>query len=1244
MLKFSLLSELSRRILVLDGGLGTMVQAYGLGEQDYRGDMFRDWPVPLKGCNETLALTRPDVLTEIHEAYLQAGADIISTDSFNANALSLSDQMLDFYVYDICRAAASLARAAADRFTLSNPSKPRFVAGSVGPGNRSASISPDVNRPGARAVTFDELKQAYYDQVRGLVDGGADLILIETFFDTLNAKAAIFAVGELSRERKTRIPVMVSGTLTDVSGRTLSGQTVEAFYTSVHHGDVISVGLNCGLGAEKMRPYIERLAAVAACAVSAHPNAGLPDKEGHYDETPEMMAETVEQYLSAGLLNIVGGCCGTTPVHIAAIAAVAARTTPRTIPEPDGSLLLSGLEPLRIASGPEPLTVGLQADATVSPEFAVAIRDKRYETAANAMRAAIETGSPLAAVCVDDAMGAGPAAIRDLLNIAMATPETARVPVAILSSDWKTLEAGMQCVQGKPLIGPLSLADGDEEFVRRVSLAARYGAAVLVALADEEGDARSYRRKTAVAARVAGWLERTGFPSCDVAVDPGVCPVSASGIGEEDASGMPSDFFDACRGIRQQYPQWKLCGRIGVVSDRYRPDPGVCRALNGVWLSRAAEAGLDLAFADEDALRSVEEIPEELLGLCEKAIAGSDAASVAALTDYVLGHNPEAERLRSLFRDLKDRTAVTVPGEGFGQDGGTETGGAGDGIGYAKETATGLTPLWLEPLASLGELYRAGTIPFALLERGISVVTGALPDGVAACSGGWGRVLMATVGDDGYDPGRAALKTLLLVSGCRVEDMGLVREPRRIIERCLNLPETGAAMTGKTAGSTDKSPETTVPGVVGDTNRFDAVLLRGVSARGVGQIAFLLAVAQKQGLQIPFLVGEPAASALQTAVGLAPQYGAGAVLYGGEPVATWRALRRIASPEKDMFLIDVQMEQMALREEYADRAKNKPFRTLSEARAHALKPDFGTVRLPAKTGREVFADYDLKRLVPLINWSYFFGLAGLPGRYPDLLDDPVKGVQARQLYDDARQLLDEVTESGVLHARGIVALYPARRDGDDIVLYEDTACTRELHRLPQLRNQQTSQAVNLSLADFVAPVDGDAPDCVGLYALTLGDGLATWITRCWEEGSESRAKLAELLAGRLCEAFAEELHRYARIHLWGIEQEGQLSTEELLAGDYPGIRPAFGIPSCPDRSYRETVFRLLGVPAAIGMRLNENFDMEPAPAACGLIFASAEARNFSVGQIDAEQLETYARRRNMPVELLRKLIRQYIQS
>ena len=1254
MLKFSLLSELSHRILVLDGGLGTMVQGYGLNEEDYRGDMFRDWPVSLKGCNEVLALTRPDVLTEIHEAYLQAGADIISTDSFNANALSLSDQMLDFYVYDICRAAASLARAAADRFTLSNPSKPRFVAGSVGPGNRSASISPDVNRPGARAVTFDELKQAYYDQVRGLVDGGADLILIETFFDTLNAKAAIFAVGELSRERKTRIPVMVSGTLTDVSGRTLSGQTVEAFYTSVHHGDVISVGLNCGLGAEKMQPYIERLAAVAACAVSAHPNAGLPDKEGHYDETPEMMAETVKQYFSAGLLNIVGGCCGTTPMHIAAIAAVAARTTPRTIPEPDGSLLLSGLEPLRVASGPEPLTVGLQADATVSPEFAVAIRDKRYETAANAMRAAIETGSPLAAVCVDDAMGAGPAAIRDLLNIAMAMPETARVPVAILSSDWKTLEAGMQCVQGKPLIGPLSLAEGDEEFVRRVSLAARYGAAVLIALADEEGDARSYRRKTAVAARVAGLLERTGFPSCDVVVDPGVCPVPASGIGEEDASGMPSDFFDACRGIRQQYPQWKLCGRIGVVSDRYRSDSGVCRALNGVWLSRAAEAGLDLAFVEPDGSRSVEEIPEELFGLCEKTIAGGDAVSVEALTDYALEYSSEAERVRSLFGDLTDWAAGVASGKehepvGAGID--TE-GGAGIVSAAATkpepvtepDSALTLAPRWLEPLTGLGELYGAGKIPFALLERAISVVTAALSDEVTACSGGWGRVLLATVGDDGYDPGRAALKTLLLASGCRVEDMGLVREPRRIIARCLNRPEAGAEMTGKTAGSADKSPEATVPGVVGDTNRFDAVLLRGVSARGVGQIASLLAVAQKQGLQIPFLLGGPAASALQTAVGLAPQYGAGTVLYGGEPVATWRALRRIASPEKDMFLIDVQMEQMALREEYADRAKNKPFRTLSEARAHALKPDFSAVKLPAKIGREVFADYDLKRLVPLINWSYFFGLAGLPGRYPDLLDDPVKGAQARRLYDDARQLLDEVTESGVLHARGIVALYPARRDGDDIVLYEDTACTRELRRLPQLRNQQTSQAVNLSLADFVAPVDGDAPDCVGLYALTLGDGLAAWITRCREEGSESRAKLAELLAGRLCEAFVEELHRYARIHLWGIEQEGQLSTEELLAGDYPGIRPAFGIPSCPDRSYRETVFSLLGVPAAIGVRLNEDFDMEPAPAACGLIFASAEARNFSVGQIDAEQLETYAQRRNMPVELSRKLIRQYIQS
>lgn len=451
-------------------------------------------------------------------------------------------------------------------------------------------------------------------------------------------------------------------------------------------------------------------------------------------------------------------------------------------------------------------------------------------------------------------------------------------------------------------------------------------------------------------------------------------------------------------------------------------------------------------------------------------------------------------------------------------------------------------------------------------------------------------------------------------------------------------------MTGKTAGSTDKSPETTVPGVVGDTNRFDAVLLRGVVCPGSRADRFPVGCRAETGVANSVSVGGPAASALQTAVGLAPQYGAGAVLYGGEPVATWRALRRIASPEKDMFLIDVQMEQMALREEYADRAKNKPFRTLSEARAHALKPDFGTVRLPAKTGREVFADYDLKRLVPLINWSYFFGLAGLPGRYPDLLDDPVKGVQARQLYDDARQLLDEVTESGVLHARGIVALYPARRDGDDIVLYEDTACTPGASP-PAAVAQPTDLSGGQSLAGRFR--SAGRRRCARLCRLVCVDTrrrIGNLDNPLPGRGQRIPGQIGRTARRRLCEAFAEELHRYARIHLWGIEQEGQLSTEELLAGDYPGIRPAFGIPSCPDRSYRETVFRLLGVPAAIGMRLNENFDMEPAPAACGLIFASAEARNFSVGQIDAEQLETYARRRNMPVELLRKLIRQYIQS
>lgn len=1186
MLKFSIQSEMARRILILDGGFGTMVHGYGLTEEDFRGTMFQDWPMPLLGCNEALVMSRPDVLTDIHEAYLQAGADIVSTDTFNANALSLSDQMLDFYVYDICKTAASIARAAADKYTLLNPSKPRFVAGSIGPGNRSASISPDVNDPAARAVTFDQLSQAYYDQARGLVDGGVDLILLETFFDTLNVKAAIFAVEKLAKERKKPIPIMVSGTLTDTGGRTLAGQTVEAFYASVHHGNVISVGLNCGHGAERMRPYIERLSAVAACAVSAHPNAGLPDNEGRYGETPEMMAATIEGYLSAGLLNVVGGCCGTTPMHIAAVAAVASKYAPRQIPQPKNQLLLSGLELATFLTAQGPTLLGTRSDATHSTAFAAAIRDKRYAEAVNTLRAEIESGSALAVVDVDDPMVGGPETVRNLLNLAMATPEVARVPVVVFSSEWKTLETAMQCMQGKPIVGPLTLAEGEEEFLRRLSLVDRYGAAAWIALIDEQGAADTLDRKRDAAQRIAILLEQSGFPQDSVVIDPVLLPV----VNHPDTA---KQFLEIVAELRTAHPQWRLGGRINVFSSEFQGCDAAVKTLNSVLSECAAALGLDFAVADPQTVQPTQGQPAQLRDLCEKLIAAGSTETIDALIDHVVSQCPES--VQQLAQQL----------------GGAMTGD--------KLSLQILLTERMDALLKLEKCVEEGVAPLALLQRVIHRSCQQQNDRTQAAASAADPVtdksrhlLWVSIDNTEYDSSAELLKCLLKGSDFQVDELLYANDAKQLIEVCRQ-------------------------------NDYAAVVLHGATSRALGLIESILTTAQKEGLMLPFLVGGAATSALHTAVKLAPKYANGTVVYLPTPVTALQIIQRVCSGERDIYLIDVQMEQITLREEFANRAKNRPYRTLADARTHGLKADFSRVKAPLKIGRESFVDYDLKRLLPLINWSYLFGLAGMPGRFPDLLDDPTKGEQARRLYDDAQQLLQEIIEQGGLHAQGVVALYPARRDGDDIVLYEDEACTNELLRMPQLRNQQSSQAVNLSLADFVAPA-GDIPDSVALYAVTVGAGLDALQQRLREAGDEARAKLAGLLAGRLCEAMAEEMHRYVRVEMWGIEQANQLTPAELLEGKYPGIRPNFGMPSCPDRSYRKTVVELLHLPENIGLQVTDQYELMPAPALCGLMFALPEARNFNVGQVDAEQLAAYASRRGISVEQLRKLIPQYIQA
>ena len=1214
MLKFSLYDEIARRILVLDGGLGTMIQGFSLGEEDYRGERFAGWQTELKGCNDLLVLTRPDVIGSIHEAYLQAGADIVTTDTFNANAVSMADYGLQEYVYEINRAAAVLARTMADRYTMQNPSKPRFVAGSVGPTNRTASISPDVNNPGYRAVTFDMLRESYAEQTRGLLDGGADILLVETVFDTLNAKAALFAILEVMQERGRKVPVMVSGTITDASGRMLSGQTVEAFYASVSHAGLLSVGLNCGLGAEPMLPYIERLASIASCGVSAHPNAGLPNGFGGYDETPQMMADAVDGYLRKGLLNIVGGCCGTTPVHIAAIAEVAARYSPRAVPAANRVTTLSGLEPLRITSETNFVNVGERTNVAGSARFARMIREKNYDDALSVARQQVEGGAQIIDVCMDDGLIDGEQAMRDFLNLAMAEPDIARVPVMIDSSKWEVLETGLKCVQGKSVVNSVSLKEGEAEFLRRTGLIRRYGAAAVVMLFDEQGQADTYERKIAVADRAYRLLTENGFPPEDIIFDPNVLSV-ATGIEQHDNYGV--DFIRACGWIKENCPHAKVSGGISNLSFSFRGNNPVREAMHAVFLYHAIAEGLDMGIVNPSMLQIYSEIPAELLELSEDVVLNRRPDATERLTTYAQqvkdkgasGTADDPERLRWRSGSVGERLSHAML-KGITDFIDEDTEEARRELGDPLAVIEG--PL-MDGMNRVGELFGSGKMflpqvvkSARVMKRAVAVLTPYIErernDGRAASAG---RILLATVKGDVHDIGKNIVSVVLACNGYRIEDLGVMVDSERIVE----------------AASEWKA---------------DAIGLSGLITPSLEEMAKVIVSVEQMGLRIPIMIGGATTSDMHTAVKLAPLY-SGPVIHVKDASDDVRVLSELGSPRREQYLESVRARQRRLREEFALKEHAGSYRALEEARRHAFTTNPATVVKARKTGRFAFNNYPLDEIAKLINWSYFFSAWGLAGRYPSLLDNPKQGEEARKLYDDAQQLLGEIVDRRLLRANGIVCLHPARRDGDDIVLYRDERRTQELMRLPQLRNQQEGLEHNLCLSDFLA----EEGDYAGAFAVTAGIGLDRLTEKLKAAHDDYRAIMAKLLADRLAEAFAETLHLHVRRSLWGYEQD-EKTPEDLFAGRYRGIRPAFGYPSCPDHSLKEDLFRLMDVTAATGIELTESYMMSPGESTCGLILAGEQSRMFTVGKIDEQQLESYARRRGTSVEKLRTLFPQHI--
>jgi 5-methyltetrahydrofolate--homocysteine methyltransferase len=1240
----------AERILILDGAMGTMIQAFRtpegqpLGEEDFRGKRFAGHHKDLLGCNDLLCLTKPEVISSIHEAYLRAGADIITTCSFNATSVSLGDFGIEHLACEISAAAAALARKAADAF--STPEKKRFVAGSIGPTAKSASLSPDIGDPGRRGISFDELAAAYYDNVRGLMDGGADILLIETVFDTLNAKAAIFAVNRLMEERNKDIPLMISATVSDAAGRLLSGQTVEAFCVSVLHGRPWSMGLNCSFGAEKLKGPAAEIAAFVPCLTSVHPNAGMPNQFGAYDESPESMAAFVEEYFKAGLVNIIGGCCGTTSAHIAAIAAKAAACPPRKLPAGTAGssrrTFLAGLEPLAIGRGNggqgEPaaplIDIGERTNVAGSRKFLRLIKEEKYNEALGIARNMIEAGAAVIDVCMDDALLDAEKAMTSFLNLALADPDIAKAPFMIDSSRWNVIEGALKCIQGKSLVNSISLKDGEGEFLRRARLARSYGAAVVVMLFDEQGQAAEYERKTEVAGRSYRLLTGDGFPPEDIVFDPNVLSI-ATGIPEHDPYGL--DFIRACRWIRENCPGVQISGGISNLSFSFRGNDTVREAMHGVFLKHAVDAGLTMAIVNPGGLVSYDEIDPALRQAAEDVILCREAASGAA------EKSPSpAERLLSLAMEI---TAA----RGGVREGRPAPGPSAEwrnlppeerivhamvrGIDdYIEADVLEVRPrygraldivenLLMKGMQEVGDRFGEGKMflpqvirsarvmkkAVAALEPFIEAEKTRLPEAGPENSGA--KVLLATVKGDVHDIGKNIVGLVLGCNGYQIIDLGVMTPADRIIEAARR-------------------------------EQVSAIGLSGLISPSLDEMIFTAREMEKEGIKIPLMIGGAATSLAHTSLRIAPEY-SGPVAYvpdAGKSAETVRSL--LSETERPRFLekLEASYRDAVLRHEKIKRYID--LIPLQKARENKI-PQVSNIPVEPKIkGIIELPDYPLERVIPYIDWAAFLQTWDLAEEtYPSAYTGRARRERQtarKKLLEEAHALLDRVAQEKILQLRGIAGFFPAYSEGDDIVIEDPPG---ELTRFCFPRNQEKKRTAgpNPCLADFIASKN-KGPDWIGLFALSGGFGLVEASAEYQAKNDDYGAILLSSLANTLTEAFSEEIHLRVRREWWAYAPNEVLSTGEILGGKFRGVRPAFGYPACPDHRDKEIAFRLLGARKRCGLELTDTAMIIPAASVCGMYFAHPGSYYFGTGRLDNDQIEDWARRKGISVsEVQRRL-------
>jgi len=1211
---------LNERILILDGAMGTMIQSYKFKEADFRGERFADSSTDLTGNNDLLTLTQAEVIKQIHREYLLAGADIVETNTFNSTAISQADYGLQALAYELNLEGARIAREVCDEITATNPAKPRFVAGILGPTSRTASISPDVNDPAFRNVTFEELVDTYCDAVKGLVAGGVDILLIETVFDTLNAKAAIYATQKTLEELGIEVPIMISGTITDASGRTLSGQTVEAFWNSVAHAKPISIGFNCALGATQLRPHIEEISRIAGTHVSAHPNAGLPNEFGEYDQSAREMASIIEEFASSGFLNIVGGCCGTTPAHITAVAEAVAGYPPRAIPQIAPACRLSGLEAFNIDANSLFVNVGERTNITGSKRFARLIREDNYTEALEVALQQVESGAQIIDINMDEGMLDSNAAMSVFLRLIASEPDISRVPIMIDSSKWEIIETGLRCIQGKGIVNSISLKEGEAEFIEKAKLCMAYGAAIVVMAFDENGQADTFEKKCLICKRSYDVLvDVVGFPPQDIIFDPNIFAV-ATGI--EEHNNYAVDFIQSCAYIKRELPHALISGGVSNVSFSFRGNDSVREAIHSVFLYHAIQAGLTMGIVNAGQLTVYDDIPSALKEAVEDIIQnrrddGTDRLMEVASQFSGASIRESTEDLSWREWDLGKRiTHALVKGV----------------TRFIEEDAEAARQQFEEPIEVIegplmdgmnvvGDLFGSGKMFLPQVVKSARVMKQAvaylLPYIEEAKKGkvvkAKGKILLATVKGDVHDIGKNIVGVVLGCNNYDIVDLGVMVSCEKILQTAID-------------------------------EKVDIIGLSGLITPSLDEMVHVAKEMQRLNFKIPLLIGGATTSKAHTAVKIEQNYLNNATVYVPDASRSVTVVSSLLSEDaSDKFKAKIKVEYDAVRARNANRDHRKNLITFEQANANSFKPDWMRYIPVAPTflGTKVFDDYDLNELVPYIDWTPFFITWSLSGKYPAILKDNVVGEAARDLFKDAQEMLKDIIDNKRLKAQAVIGFWPAQKVGEnDVALFKESSLDITIAKFCFLRQQtiKGNNIPNVCLADFVAPVNAGLPDYIGGFAVTTGIGADALAAKYVSENNDYAALMVKALADRLAEAFAERMHERVRKEFWPYAADEALSNEDLIKEAYQGIRPAPGYPACPEHSDKDTLFELLKVEDSIGMTLTESWAMHPAAAVSGFYFAHPESRYFAVGKIDQDQLESFAQRRDITLEKASKLL------